>query len=350
MDNSVKISVIVPSYNQGEYIDNVIQSVINQNYNNWELIIQDGASNDCTAEVCEKYVNVDSRITFISEKDNGYADAVNKALDRATGELAVIQSSDDFFACNKVFEDVIGKYVNNKNLIIISGSSVTVNENLELFSTREMCEKYVPIENIFTTKDHFSQSATFFSVKRALTIGKLNSKVDMVADTDFWIRMACSQPISINSILQISKIYGGVVIQENQRTSDLSKFYLGRAQMAVNFLFDEIIPFSTEYKKRNANNFIQAGISHYKNIQKDILPFRILHKEVNGEEYEEPQIKKEKKTLKYYAKLWKKNVKKIFVYRNTQEVTIKTPSAINSKSEYYSDNANNPLIKYKWWI
>jgi glycosyltransferase involved in cell wall biosynthesis len=342
MNNSIKITVIVPSYNQGKYIENVIQSVINQTYDNWELIIQDGASNDCTADVCKKYVSIDTRISFASEKDNGYADAVNKALDRATGELAVIQSSDDFFAYNKVFEDVVSIWEKNKDLLIISGSSVSVDEDLKSVYTREIVDKYVPVENIFTTKDHFSQGATFFSIRRALAIGKLNINVDMVADTDFWIRMACSEPIYINSILQTSKIYVGVVIQKEQRSSDYSKFCLGRAQIAVNFLYNETIPFDIKYKKNNANNFIKAGICHYKGIEKDILPFRMLYRQVNGIDYSETLSHKEK-NIKGFIKILKRQLKHLIYGKEKIYIS-------NSASEIYIvENKNKPLINYKWW-
>lgn len=69
-----KISILVPSYNQGAYIEHTILSVLKQDYSNWELIIQDACSKDQTAEVCKAYVLKDNRIQFYSEKDKGFAD------------------------------------------------------------------------------------------------------------------------------------------------------------------------------------------------------------------------------------------------------------------------------------
>ena len=79
--NTPLISIIVPSYNQASFIENTILSIIGQSYTNWELIIQDGASKDETKEICERYSKQDKRISFFSEPDKGFADAVNKAIE-----------------------------------------------------------------------------------------------------------------------------------------------------------------------------------------------------------------------------------------------------------------------------
>src|SRR5690606_9596607 len=98
-------------------------------------------------------------------------------------------------------------------------------------------------ENIYTLKDHFSQGATFFDIKRAFLIGKLDPTVDMVADTDFWIRLTASNPVHTNSVLLTSKIWGGVTVQAEQRSADLSQFYLGRSKMDVQHVNKSSFPF-----------------------------------------------------------------------------------------------------------
>jgi len=331
--NSIKISVIVPSYNQGPFIENCIKSVLKQTYSNWELIIQDGASTDNTAEVCKHYAAQDNRIRFFSEKDSGFADAVNKGLDKAQGKFAVIQSSDDFFAYSNVFEDVIEIYNTGKNLIIITGASVVVDEKLNLLTTLERIPKFVSPENIYTLKDHFSQGATFFSLQRAKAIGKLNPIVDMVADTDFWIRMACSNPIGTNSIFQTSKIWGGVTVQQEQRSADLSKFYLGRAEMAYHHFQDKLIPFSLSYKKKHANNLIIFGIEHYKALNKDVAPFLDLYKELNNTNFKFPKVTFNFKDL-------------VIKIVSGSEIN----KAVNSKDEMYSSNKeHNPSYSFNWF-
>jgi glycosyltransferase involved in cell wall biosynthesis len=88
-----KITVITPSYNQGQFIEETIRSVLDQNYPSLEYIVMDGGSTDVTVDILKKY---DHALTYwVSEKDRGQAHAINKAFERATGELIVWINSDD---------------------------------------------------------------------------------------------------------------------------------------------------------------------------------------------------------------------------------------------------------------
>ena len=88
-----KISIVTPSYNQGQFIEDAIQSVLNQNYPNLEHIIVDSGSTDGTVEILKKYPH----LRWISEPDNGQTDAINKGFHMARGDVVAWLNADDYY-------------------------------------------------------------------------------------------------------------------------------------------------------------------------------------------------------------------------------------------------------------
>lgn len=98
LDDLPLVSVVIPSYNQGNYIEQTLRSIFLQGYPRLECIVMDGGSTDGTIEVLKKY---DSWITYWkSEKDGGQSAAINEGFDRATGDLIGWQNSDDYYCPN----------------------------------------------------------------------------------------------------------------------------------------------------------------------------------------------------------------------------------------------------------
>lgn len=104
----MKISIITAVYNNKETIQDTINSVLSQDYDNLEYIIIDGASTDGTVEIVKENIRVYSKknIIFISEKDKGVYDAMNKGIDLANGDIIGTLNSDDFY-CNKYCLSVV---------------------------------------------------------------------------------------------------------------------------------------------------------------------------------------------------------------------------------------------------
>lgn len=100
----MKVSIIIPSYNVRGTIGNALDSVLSQTYKDIECIVVDGASKDGTAELLKEY---SSKIKYISEKDHGPFDALNKGIKLATGDLIGWLGADDFYASPEVVEKAV---------------------------------------------------------------------------------------------------------------------------------------------------------------------------------------------------------------------------------------------------
>src|SRR5690625_4493762 len=102
-ENEPLISVITPAYNAARFISETIDSVRQQTYLNWEMIIVDDCSTDRTAEIVEEYIQKDHRIHFIQlEKNSGSAIARNTAMDHAKGDFIAFLDSDDLWYPEKL--------------------------------------------------------------------------------------------------------------------------------------------------------------------------------------------------------------------------------------------------------
>lgn len=101
----MKVSIITVAYNSAETIADCIQSVVDQTYSDIEYIVVDGSSTDDTQEIVRSFG--DRVSAFVSEPDNGIYDAMNKGLQRCTGDVVGILNSDDFYTDNEVISDVV---------------------------------------------------------------------------------------------------------------------------------------------------------------------------------------------------------------------------------------------------
>ena len=122
-NNYPKISIVIPSYNQSQFIEKSILSILNQNYPNTELIIVDGGSNDKTIDKIKKY---EDKIKFwISEKDQGQSDALNKGFAHCTGDIYGWLNSDDIYLPGS-FKNIASIFSQNKIIKIVYGDWLNI--------------------------------------------------------------------------------------------------------------------------------------------------------------------------------------------------------------------------------
>jgi glycosyltransferase involved in cell wall biosynthesis len=126
--NTPKISLITVTFNSGKTLADTIRSVLSQTYSNYEYIIIDGNSQDDTIDIIKYYSSFFSnKLIWISEKDKGLYDAMNKGIKMATGDIIGILNSDDFFTDNNILGQVALSFKKHPNIHALYGDIHFVN-------------------------------------------------------------------------------------------------------------------------------------------------------------------------------------------------------------------------------
>lgn len=207
----MKISIITPSFNQGQFIEQTIQSVINQNYANLEYIIIDGGSTDNTIDIIKKY---EKHITYwISEPDNGQSDAINKGLKKASGEIINWLNSDDYYEPNilhkvaKAFENDAVNVVSGKGRLFQLNETVGYTNGVDVYPN-----------NLAKTIGwlRMDQPETFYRSSAIQKMGLLNVSLNYLMDRDWWLKYLLIY--GINGIVSINDIFVNFRLHEDSKT------------------------------------------------------------------------------------------------------------------------------------
>ena len=127
-----RISIITPSFNQGQFLEETIRSVLLQDYPAIEYIIIDGGSTDNSRAIIKKYEN--KLAWFISETDSGQADAINKGFERATGEFVAWLNSDDIYAKNAI-SSAVKELKSNPDCGMVFSNVLSIDSESSIFNT-----------------------------------------------------------------------------------------------------------------------------------------------------------------------------------------------------------------------
>jgi glycosyltransferase involved in cell wall biosynthesis len=181
------ISIVIPSFNQGKFIEQTILSIIDQSYKNVEIIIIDGGSTDETIEVIKKY---EQHISFwVSESDRGQAHAINKGLEKCTGEIFNWINSDDFLEPDTI-QTIVNYFESNKKTQVVCGFTRCFfdQDNTTSHEYRMGIKKYVA-ETI--AKVEMNQPATFYKTAIVKEFKGVNESLRYVFDDELWFRYLC---------------------------------------------------------------------------------------------------------------------------------------------------------------
>ena len=196
--NDSLISVIVPVYKVEEYLDECVQSLINQTYTNLEIILVDDGSPDGCPQMCDDWANKDSRIRVIHKVNGGLSSARNAGLDEATGDYISFVDSDDFFD-EKMYEKLYEGITRSQNIGISTIKFYSFEKGeISIFNPKWDSKEDVLVKakdfGILTLKQETCHAATNKLYKRSLLEkvsfreGKINEDVLFMHDLSFVVR------------------------------------------------------------------------------------------------------------------------------------------------------------------
>jgi glycosyltransferase involved in cell wall biosynthesis len=179
----VKISIITVTYNSEQYLEEAVTSVLSQDYAELEYIIIDGGSTDGTVEIIRRHGAQDSRIRWVSEPDEGIADAFNKGLRLAQGELIGIINSDDSYAPG-VFRAVAEALAADPGCDVVHGDMLRCQGELPLFRLVP-----APVDERVWHEMPLNHPATFVTRQAYERVGLFDNSLKIAMDYELVLRL-----------------------------------------------------------------------------------------------------------------------------------------------------------------
>ena len=243
--NDPLISIITPTYNREEFIENTILSVVGQNYRCIEYIIIDGNSDDNTVELLDRYKSQDSRISYVSESDNGMYDAINKGFTLATGEILAYINSDDMYA-PEVFKMVVDYFQKHPEVDVVYGDTLVLEGSIKDIHMN----LYMPNPELWLRAGGIITQPTVFMRRHCWDkVGHLGQDVKYLGDCEYWLRLINNgfRFGKINEVLAVELDHGDMLRNTMQEEIENEKRYLKTKywpEFPVNRLIREVVLFS----------------------------------------------------------------------------------------------------------
>jgi glycosyltransferase involved in cell wall biosynthesis len=180
-----KISIVTPSYNQAQYLEETIRSVLLQNYPNLEYIIIDGGSTDGSVEIIKKY---EPWLAYWeSQKDQGQSHAINKGIQQATGEFFAWINSDDYYLPG-IFPERVTMLTNSIDIVLVYGDIHFIDKNghfSHAWETKQTSPKKMLLEG-----NHIPQPSTLMRLIKVKSIQGVDMELKYVMDYALWLKLS----------------------------------------------------------------------------------------------------------------------------------------------------------------
>jgi glycosyltransferase involved in cell wall biosynthesis len=184
------VSIITPSYSQARFLSETIQSVLSQDYPNLEYIIVDGGSTDGSTEIIKQYA---SQLTWwVSESDQGQADAINKGFAHANGEIFAWLNSDDTYQPDAISQ-AVASLLAHPEASLVYGDANLIDEQGNIIG--RFPSHQTDLQRLLRGSVHIPQQTTFFWSRIWKQVGTLDPSFQFAMDYDLWVRLAKVAPL-----------------------------------------------------------------------------------------------------------------------------------------------------------
>jgi GT2 family glycosyltransferase len=178
---------VTPSYNQGKYLEQTIRSVLEQEYARIEYLVVDGGSTDSSVEIIKKYERSTSSISWwVSEKDSGQGEAINKGFARASGEIMGWLNSDDYYLPGTL-SAVVNIFKENPDVLLVYGDMLAIDEHGQAINVLKY--KQLSLQDLLCFQI-IGQPSVFFRRAVLDKTGGLDPTFHFLLDHHLWIRIA----------------------------------------------------------------------------------------------------------------------------------------------------------------
>jgi glycosyltransferase involved in cell wall biosynthesis len=271
-----RLSIVTPSFNQAAYLERTILSVLNQNYPNLQYIVVDGGSTDGSVEIIRKYEKYLGY--WVSERDQGQGDAINKGMRLADGEIVAWQNSDDVYVPD-AFRTVTKVFEARPDADLVFGNLYLIDERDDV--RRDV--RHVPV-NHFALRHLtccLSNQAAFW--RRALMerCGGLDGRLQYCMDFELWLRMSKSA-----KYVFVREYLGAQRIHSESKTATILETF-ERERREVRRRFDVTVP-STRFVLGKCLAVARKGMLHGLQGDFDYMAVEMLRRiraQLSGEPY-----------------------------------------------------------------
>lgn len=202
------VSIITPSYNQADYVEDTILSVLAQDYPNIEYIVIDGGSTDGSLDIIRKYAD---RISYwVSEPDRGQTDAINKGFAQASGEILAWINSDDTYYPHAVRE-AIEYLISNPDIGLVYGDTHFIDSHGKIIGKFDAQQS--SYERLRRGGVYIPQQSSFFRADIWKQVGPLDPDFYFAMDYDLWVRIA-----RVSKIIYLPKLWANFRLHDDAKS------------------------------------------------------------------------------------------------------------------------------------